>query len=264
MLKSLVSLSDTSATGDINIDVAVEQILLQEQTAKRKNWSSLGKYQLPNPPYSVQTFGQMLTVGMAETFGNREPIEFVGLVDIAQVHGQTVHRFTSHHEELIDALCNRGERIIREMMEPDYNKEEAKARGLSEIAAIMGDFHVSGSLDFSQRLNCLKLRCNPRSKTLSITPFKARSTRAEDYPGKFETTSELLEYVAAIVNSGPIISIGDPFWIPRYSWVKFLTSFLDNRSIELGRIQINVDDPEEWDFINTEFDYEIESMKRKT
>ena len=72
-----------------------------------------------------------------------------------------------------------------------------------------------------------------------------------------------MEFVAAIVNSGPVTFIGDPLWIPSYSWVKFLTSFLDNRSIDLGRIQINADDPEEWDFINTEFDYEIEAMKKQ-
>jgi hypothetical protein len=62
-------------------------------------------------------------------------------------------------------------------------------------------------------------------------------------------------------NSGFILDAGDPFWITSYSWVKFFTNFLDNRAIDFADIRVNAADPEEWDFINTELDYEIESTK---
>ena len=82
--------------------------------------------------------------------------------------------------------------------------------------------------------------------------------RPQDYPGRLATTSELLEYTAALLNSSAVIAdLGDPYWISTYSWTKFITRFMDEHGIDLGRIQVNDTDPEEWDFVNTEFDYEI-------
>ena len=126
---------------------------------------------------------------------------------------------------------------------------------------MLGDFQISGLVELGQPFNCLRLRCDPRSKTASIEPFSARSTRPQDYPERLATTSELLEYVAAILNSGPIADLGDPFSVLTYPWIKFIARFLDKRGIDLGRIQVNNADPEEWNFINTEFDYEIEGNK---
>lgn len=248
-------MNGASAGRDINF--IIEKLHLQEQENKRKTWTPLGKFQVPTLAFSAQGFTEMLAIAVAETFGDQDPVEFVSLVDMVEAKGLTTFRFLSQHVELIDSACNRGARWAREALQPDFNKDEAKARARDEIAAVLGDFHISGNLIFRQRMNCARIRCNRRSKTLSISSFEARSTRAEDYPGKFETTSELLEYVAAIINSGPVTFIGDPYWIPRHSWVKFLVNLLDHHEVGLGKIRVNTEDPEEWDFENTGLDYEL-------
>ena len=255
-MDSIISIEGASAGRDFNL--IIEKLELQAQRNKRKTWTPLTKFQVPTTAFSAQGFTEMLALAIAETFGNQDhPIEFVSLVDIVQAKGLTTFRFSSQHTELIDAACNRLTRWAQEALQPHFNKDDAKARGKDEIAAILGDFYISLDLNFLQEMNCVRIRCNPRSKTLSISSFKARSTQAEKYPGKFETTSELLEYIAAIINSGPSVFIGDPYWIPRYSWVKFLANFLDHHNVGLERIRVNIDDPEEWDFENTELDYEL-------
>jgi hypothetical protein len=192
-----------------------------------------------------------------ETFKDRGPIEFVNLVDITAANGSMLYRLSSHYLEFTDTINNRLEKMITEMLAPGFNSEIANVRHRSEVDQVMGQFHVSGRIDLSGPLNCLKLRCDPRSKTVSLEPFSPRSTRPQDYPSKLETTSEFLEYLSALIRTNRFITdIGDPFYISNYAWFKFLTSFLDERGIDLGRIQVNDDDPEEWDFINTEFDYE--------
>lgn len=255
-MESIISIEGASAGRDFNF--IIEKLQLQEQENKRKTWTPLTKFQVPTTAFSAQGFTEMLVLAIAETFGNQDrPIEFVSLVDMVQAKGLTTFRFSSQHADLIDAACNRVARWAQEALQPDFNKDEAKARGRDEIAAILGDFYISTDISFRQEMNCVRIRCNRRSKTLSISSFEARSTQAEKYPGKFETASELLEYIAAIINSGPGVFIGDPYWIPRYSWVKFLVNLLDHHDVGLGRIRFNIDDPEEWDFENTELDYEL-------
>lgn len=36
-----------------------------------------------------------------------------------------------------------------------------------------------------------------------------------------------------------------------------MARFIDDRAVDLGRIRVNDLDPEEWDFVNTELDYEL-------
>jgi hypothetical protein len=211
--------------------------------------------------FSVRLFEEIMLVGMVEAFKNRS-IEFVSLVDITESKGQTVYRLSSQFMEWTDVMANRVTKMVHESLVPGFDQQQAKDRHRAEVASILSDFQISGQLDFSQSYNCVRLRCDARSKTASIQPFKARSTRPQDYEGRLATTSELLEYVAALYNSGPILDAGDPFWITSYSWVKFFTSFLENRAIDFADIRVNDADPEEWDFINTELDYEIESAKR--
>lgn len=251
---------DSSINGDVIFDI--EKLVVQWHAAKRKKWWALGQFRLPTT-FSERAFWEAIAVGLVEAFKGGEPVEFVNLVDISRANGLTVYRLSSHHTELTGTIGNRMQRMVSEMLEPDFDAAESRAKHNAEVAATLGGFQISGSLDLSQRFNCLRLRCDPRSKTASILPFTARSTRPQDYPEQLETTSELLEYVAAILNSGGLITdIGDPFWVSSYAWVKFMASFLDERSISLGRIQVNAVDPEEWNFINPELDYEIKNNKR--
>jgi hypothetical protein len=202
-----------------------------------------------------------MLVGMVEAFKNRS-IEFISLVDIIESKGQRVYRLSSQFMEWTDVMANRVTKMVHESLAPSFDQQQAKDRHRAEVASILGDFQISGQLDFSQNYNCVRLRCNARSRTASIQPFKARSTGPQDYEGRLATTSELLEYIAALYNYGPMLDAGDPLWINSYSWVKFFASFLDSRAIDLADIRVNDSDPEEWDFINTKFDYEIENTKR--
>jgi hypothetical protein len=143
------------------------------------------------------------------------------------------------------------------MQQPDFDRAEAKLRYVRRLELEVGDFSYSGEVGLERGFNCLRLRCDSRTKSASVNSFEARSTRPQDYPDRIETTSELLEYAAALLNSELIVDAGDPFWITRYSWIKFMTRFMEDKGIDLGRIRVNESDPEEWDFVNTELDYEL-------
>lgn len=231
--------------------------MLHEQEIKRKRWRGLGQFRLPTT-FSVRAFGELILVGLVEAFRNREPIEFVSIIDISSVRDLLFYRLSSQYIELTDVINNRCERMTTEALAQDAEPMKAKLRHEAEVSSIIGDFHLTGSINMTHGLNCHSLRCDARSKTASIRPLEMRSTRPQDYAEKMETTSELLQYISAVMsrNRG-ILDMGDPFAIRANNWIKFVTSFVDNRGIDLGRIQVNDADPEEWNYINTELDYEI-------
>ena len=55
--------------------------------------------------------------------------------------------------------------------------------------------------------------------------------------------------------------MGDPFYAQGYAWVKFCAYFLDHKGFDLGRFLVNESDIEEWDYVDTEFDYEVWGRK---
>ncbi len=205
----------------------------------------------------------MILVGIAETFKDPEPVEFTNLIDVTEAHGVSVYRLSSHYGELTDTINNRAERMVRETLVPKFDATEAKIRHAGQATSIIGDFHLSGSIDLSHTVNYHSLKCDRRSKTVSIRPPRARSTRPQDYPEKLGTTSELLEYVSALLDSSFVLDMGDSFSVSGYAWQKFIVRFMDYRSIDLGRIMINDTDPEEWDFVYAEFDDEIASVRNR-
>jgi hypothetical protein len=230
----------------------------QAQEAKRKKWRPLGQFRIPTT-FSKGGFENMVAVGLVEAFKAREPVEFVAIAHYSEAQGLSVYSLASPYIELTDTMNNRCQRLVTEALDPNLDKEEAKARYSAEEKAIFEGYHVTGGINLDLPMNCVRMTCDPRTRTAHFATFKPRSTRPQDYPDKLEHTSELLEYIAALYGSSRslIVDLGDPFYLRTYRWAKFMARFIEDRAVDLGRIRANDLDPEDWDFVNTELDYEL-------
>lgn len=237
-----------------DINIIVENFYHAEQQAKRKQWVGLGRAHHPQA-FSPGGFGQAILVGMADVLDR--PTEFVALLRTEIIGSLPVYSLICQHAAITDSIANRTRRMTLDALHPVPDVDAAKARHQEEVGRILSGYTLTGRVDFSQTLNCHRFRCDPRSKTLSITPFQPRSTKPQDYPDRLATTSEFLEYLAALFSSNLILDLGDPFWIKDHRWIKFSADFMDNRSIDFAKVRVNLDDPEDWDYVNTDFDYEI-------
>ena len=102
---------------------------------------------------------------------------------------------------------------------------------------------------------------DPATKRISVQSISRYSVDFSDYPDGITTASELLCFLAAL--SKTVIGyFGDLVWLEKnYALMKLVVEVLDHRAFSWDRIRINASDYEDWDYINTSFDEEIEIKK---
>ncbi|MCG2645813.1 MULTISPECIES: hypothetical protein [Bradyrhizobium] len=214
--------------------------------------------------FSVQAFAESIGFGLVDAFKHREPVEFVVLAARVDYRGHAAYSLTSPYIELTEAALNRVQRVVSLHKEhgPD-GKEEAKRLYQQELEIALEGFHISGSVILEDGLNCVRVRCDPRTRTAHLQPFSPRSTKPQDYPNRLSYTSEILEYAVALLNAKYlIVDADDPALQNLYPLVKLLSRFMDHHSIDLGHFRVNDADPEEWDFENAELDYELGTSRK--
>lgn len=261
-LAPLIAISNYSADGCINLEDIIRKIILEHKVSSRKHWIGLSQFIMPTQ-FSPDAFWQCIFVGLINTFGNEKtPTHAPGLVDLMNHKDSLCYRLVTPSSSFIDITCNLVASAARAALESGQD-ESTKSRIKADIIHKMQDWNFSAKWNRNRKIDFVDLRCDPRSKTVSVTSVDddQLSTRPQDYPERLGTTSEMLRYISSLANSDYIVDLGNPFYPSGYAWVKFITKFIDNRRLNIDRIRVNLSDLEEWDFVNPEFDYEVWGAK---
>jgi len=234
------------SSDSINLSFILEQII-NEPKHRRKTWEHFGKFRVPvSYDRGREIFVEMLAIGMIRAFRTEQLVQFKSLV---YQNGNDVEYYTlaSHHRVLTDTLNNM-------VMELQRDREAA----VRSWYLIKEDFTVYNQCRFTFPLNCHEFRLDTRSRTVSIEFKGTGSTQTQDYHFQLATTSEILEYSAALSAASYQLPLhlGDAFFIKYPAWIRFLAKYVDTRLVHLGLFLVNGDDPEEWDFINPRFEYD--------
>jgi hypothetical protein len=113
------------------------------------------------------------------------------------------------------------------------------------------------AIEFSSEPSALEIIYDPETRCIKLQSADTYSLDPADYPDHLKTTSELLKFVAGSHRTH-IGFIGDTSWQANdFRLLKVIMQLLDNESVDLSAIRINVDDPEEWDYSNPVFESEI-------
>jgi hypothetical protein len=191
---------------------------------------------------------------MIQAFQGQDYVQFVSIIDLAEQQGHLCYQLTSQYASFTGSVDHL---LVAASNETD--KDEA----IGKWKKIKGDFVMSIRFSLDHTFNCVQFTYDAKAKTVEATPIIPPSTRPQDYPDKLKTTSEILQYFSALCDAHrTIVDIGDPLYVTDYSWIKFYCHFVDTRSIDLGRLKTNTADPEEWDFIYPEVDYETRSAPK--
>jgi hypothetical protein len=104
--------------------------------------------------------------------------------------------------------------------------------------------------------------CDGAAKRLTLHVVPKLSLDPADYPDHLATSQELLQFIGSYSNLKLAFG-GDVAWVANnYSLMKLTIAVLD-RNLDMGRVRIAVDDPNEWDYINGEFDGEVRRFGNK-
>jgi hypothetical protein len=72
----------------------------------------------------------------------------------------------------------------------------------------------------------------------------------------------MLKFIAATFRSPfLVVQDADSFWMEYPPTIKMFADLMDQREIDLGRLRINDNDYEEWDYLNPQFDAEVERLR---
>jgi hypothetical protein len=199
--------------------------------------------------YGPKPFFEMLLTGMIRAYAGEGFIRFNSILDISEGSATTYLRLASQQHRLTETLNNMAVELAT-APEPELI--------LRSWHSTQHGFNLQCQYGFERPMNCHEFRYDGQVKSVSIKCLQPASTQPQDYHDKLSTTSEILTYSAALYASsrGMILDIGNPFYIRSPSWVRFLAKFIDARTVDLGFLRVNRDDPEEWDFVNPRFDYD--------
>lgn len=102
---------------------------------------------------------------------------------------------------------------------------------------------------------------NPDEREVIISTPDKRSLSLFDYQNKLRTTSEILTFLAAWRQVPAGFIEGVEIIEQIYPLKKLFIRLLDTRAYDLNNILVNVHDSEEWDYLNPDFDKEIQKAQ---
>jgi hypothetical protein len=102
---------------------------------------------------------------------------------------------------------------------------------------------------------------DPAKRLISMERLLLSLDPAE-YASGITSTSELLRFLASLMNAGQVAYFGDIAWCKdNYSLLKLWADLMDHARIDIKRLRINAEDYEEWDYVNPVVDLEIKNSK---
>ena len=269
----VIKLGLTANTLQQVVKITVNEILTsQYQESRRKKWRRLGSIDfgvISDNEKSREFFFYSLILAMYEVFGTEKYITFNGLLRLREesAGGQnvTVYELICPQIEFCEAVRREYVGFINKIMKQKSQGLEKRA-AFSEIKKVsdnqfkfLKDWRVQGEIKYHPRGLPLEFICDYADKLMSIRTLTKLSPTPLDYPNKVTTTSEMLCYIASYSHL-PFVLLDDfdfSVYGENYPLTKLFIDLTDRQEIDFGRFRINVNNYEEWDYLNPALDKEI-------
>lgn len=268
-----------STTGDYSPGIVYgnfiinQTIVHQEAVAKRRTWRALDSATFPplgDTKAAKLAVWDSLLHAVAEMYGQQPYTEFTILVNTDEivVEGEHVPRYVVVSYQL--GLCSNALKEYRQFVEQYYawrNAPPGEARTSLEQerlkrGARLQEWSPSIQVPSSPSWTPIQCICDGAAKRLTLHVVPKLSLDPADYPDHLATSQELLQFIGSYSNLKLAFG-GDVGWAANnYSLMKLTIAVLD-RNLDMGRVRIAVDDPNEWDYINGEFDEEVRRFGNK-
>lgn len=240
-------------------------IVQQCQQSRRKTWRPLDEIDYPaivNDEDRRNKYTFQLALHLHRAFSNSGYTAFTGLVGLREAPMPDdadpipVYCLVTHRSEFTGALRKTWKYLYNPNIATD-DKEKLQADLNAQAGHLFKTWSVDLSLPFANRQVAVHFVYDPDSQRIYIGPPPHASTTPASYPDKLRTTSELFAFLSAIIGA-PAVLLGDIKCITSYyPLFKVAIDLLDHRPLLRDRIRVNVNDCEEWDYINPIADEEV-------
>ncbi|MCU1267208.1 MAG: divergent domain protein [Acidobacteria bacterium] len=246
--------------------------------ATRKKWRGLEQCLAPASIASEQSiigYGTELAICLHETFCKTGYEQFNGMLrfDEMRVSDQPYRIYNLVcHQIGFCAVVNQRETTTMETVATikesgldakGRNWEKAREAMVREVEAFEREWNIAINLVVSEKFLPVEFVYDPVTKRISVTTLRILSGNPDDYSNKVTTTSEVLHYIAAMANGR--IGVFDDFFDPakqNYPLLKLVFA-ASKAEFDLNSLRINVDDYEEWDYLNPAFNDKLLTRKDK-
>jgi hypothetical protein len=268
-----VSTSGNYSPGIVYGNFINQTVVKQEAVAKRRTWRALDSATFPplgdTKAAKLAVWDSFLHT-VAEMYGQQPYTEFTILVNADEVviEGEQVPRYVVVSYQ--PGLCSNALKEYRQFVQLYHawrNAQPGEARTTLEQEqkkrkARLQEWSPSIQVPSSPSWTPIQCICDGAGKRLTLHVVPKPSLAPTDYPDHLATSRELLQFLGSYSNLN-LAFVGNAGWAANnYSLMKLTIAVLD-RNLDMGRVRIAVDDPNEWDYINGEFDEEVRRFGNK-
>jgi hypothetical protein len=244
-------------------DVVINPIFIQQHhEVKRKIWRELIQFDYPSQTLDHDLSGNYaahLIVQLHRTFRDTGYTEFTSLISLATKSVMDnevwVISLLSHQAKFVGAIHS----AVRVLWNANPDRAAFQEALNDELRQLFAQWNIHCELSRDRGPVAYRFIYDPDGRSISIRPHDQPSTQPSDYPQQLAITSELLVLCSAVLNSANSSLLLGDIGIAQssYSLTKLILHLLDSHSLELRRIRVNVNEPEEWDYLNPDADIEF-------
>ena len=265
-----IETSGNYSPGIVQSDYQITQTIVnQYNNSKRKRWKKLGLFVYPMANLELDmrvAFLRFLLPHFYQAFKNSGYTNFVSIACQTSVpfnNGGSVigYKLFSQQANFIGIL----KKSLKKLRDSTVSLE--KRKNYQDTLDQIGEYLIKNweldvevqFLQYNDTVFPIEFIYDPEEYKIQITTPSVISSDPANYPEKGRTTSEFLTIVAAH-QLDEICTIQDYKCIDTfYPLEKFFMAVLDTGAINTGNIRVNVEDCEEYDYINNEYDIEVQS-----
>jgi hypothetical protein len=189
--------------------------------------------------FSLKAFTEILAIGIVKAFGDRKFIRFSSFLTIGGEGEGRYYEFMTQHPELTGAMA-----AYWRFMNGPATVDEKKQYALS----IGEGWSRGASYKFRTPLDCIEITCDGINKSVSIDSFDSFPLSLLDYPQQGRTTSEIVQFICAASTNVVMHIDYNRDVLSNPALLKLMRMLMD-RKFDPGRLMVNVEDSEEWDFV---------------
>ena len=244
--------------GDFKV---TKTVINHYNTTMRKRWKKLDKFFSPvivDDSTQRQNYIGHLIVHLHRVFSDSGYIRFVNLFCLGKSEHTNLpgYYLISNQTKFVGAIKQSRKYILNPSIALESRKEYQDL--INNDLKDLSTWSIEVKILFTDDLSPLEFVYDPDARKIKIATCSVASSDPTEYPEKVKTTSEFLIFISSLAES-QIVMCQDWACIESYYPLqKFYMNFMDNQSYNTDNIRVNVEDCEEWDYINTDFDVEVQ------
>ena len=244
-------------------------IIREYEKTQRKRWRELDELIYPAYEDDKECRGgyfNQICAYLHRSFGQRGYQDFVNLWQVGEldIEGEAVPSYSLlGHQANFTGTARESWKYLWNPEIPKEKRQKFQDDLHTEITDLHQTWSLSIRLPLTNDLTAVRFVYDPDGRRISIGPPSVVSTSPGDYADKVHNTSELFCFLAAMIDQ-PVVFLGNLAWASsHYPLYKTVVDILDHGHISLERVRVNVDDPEDWDYINVKVDDEVRAYSAR-